>query len=54
MPQLNPDPWFFTLMASWTVFLTIVSTKVLTYVKPNEPAPTSTQDYKFGSWNWPW
>nr|BAK23164.1 ATPase subunit 8 [Leptocypris sp. CBM ZF 11419] len=54
MPQLNPDPWFFTLVLSWGVFLAIVPAKVLTFIQPNEPALMSTYSYKFGSWNWPW
>nr|YP_010360235.1 ATP synthase F0 subunit 8 [Opsarius caudiocellatus]UNQ32319.1 ATP synthase F0 subunit 8 [Opsarius caudiocellatus] len=54
MPQLNPDPWFFTLVLSWVVFLTIIPTKVLAYIQPNEPALMDADSHKFGSWNWPW
>nr|YP_010360222.1 ATP synthase F0 subunit 8 [Barilius barila]UNQ32306.1 ATP synthase F0 subunit 8 [Barilius barila]UVF28218.1 ATP synthase F0 subunit 8 [Barilius barila] len=54
MPQLNPDPWFFTLALSWVVFLTIVPTKVLAYIQPNEPTLMDADSHKFGSWNWPW
>nr|YP_004465323.1 ATP synthase F0 subunit 8 [Salmostoma bacalia]BAK22891.1 ATPase subunit 8 [Salmostoma bacalia] len=54
MPQLNPDPWFSTLMLSWVIFLTIIPTKVLAYVQPNELTSASTDSFGFNAWGWPW
>nr|BAK23138.1 ATPase subunit 8 [Luciosoma setigerum] len=54
MPQLNPDPWFLTLMLSWVVFLTVIPTKVLAYILPNEFILAAISNYKFNTWNWPW
>nr|ABC72238.1 ATPase subunit 8 [Lythrurus ardens]ABC72256.1 ATPase subunit 8 [Lythrurus snelsoni]ABC72240.1 ATPase subunit 8 [Lythrurus ardens]ABC72242.1 ATPase subunit 8 [Lythrurus ardens]ABC72244.1 ATPase subunit 8 [Lythrurus ardens] len=54
MPQLNPNPWFAILVFSWFIFLTIIPTKVLGHLTPNEPAPMSEEKHKADSWNWPW
>nr|YP_011003683.1 ATP synthase F0 subunit 8 [Neocentropogon trimaculatus]WPS66111.1 ATP synthase F0 subunit 8 [Neocentropogon trimaculatus] len=54
MPQLNPTPWFLILVASWLIFLTILPTKVMAHVYPNEPTLTSIEKSKGDSWSWPW
>nr|AAK71717.1 ATP synthase 8 [Enteromius anoplus] len=54
MPQLNPNPWFMILVFSWLIFLTIILTKTLNYILPNEPTQVSTEKHKTESWNWPW
>nr|ABY47930.1 ATPase 8 [Henicorhynchus lobatus]ABY47932.1 ATPase 8 [Henicorhynchus lobatus]ABY47934.1 ATPase 8 [Henicorhynchus lobatus]ABY47936.1 ATPase 8 [Henicorhynchus lobatus]ABY47938.1 ATPase 8 [Henicorhynchus lobatus] len=54
MPQLNPNPWFLILVFSWLTFLTIIPTKVLSHITPNEPAPMNIEEHKTDSWNWPW
>nr|YP_913657.1 ATP synthase F0 subunit 8 [Pseudohomaloptera leonardi]BAF41718.1 ATPase subunit 8 [Pseudohomaloptera leonardi] len=54
MPQLNPAPWFAILLFSWAIFLTIIPTKVMGHILPNEPTPVNTQMHKTEPWNWPW
>nr|QYK19558.1 ATP synthase F0 subunit 8 [Pelvicachromis pulcher] len=54
MPQLNPAPWFPTLIFSWFTFLTLVPPKVLAHIFPNEPAFQDTGKAKMNTWSWPW
>nr|QJS52764.1 ATP synthase F0 subunit 8 [Zenarchopterus buffonis] len=54
MPQLNPTPWFFILLMTWIVFLTIIPPKIMAHVFPNNPYIYSTKKTKTESWNWPW
>nr|AAM90368.1 ATP synthase 8 [Basileuterus lachrymosus]ADO22828.1 ATP synthase F0 subunit 8 [Basileuterus lachrymosus] len=54
MPQLNPNPWFFIMIASWLTFSLIIQPKLLSFVSMNPPsgkppiAPSTTP------WTWPW
>nr|AAQ05043.1 ATPase subunit 8 [Melospiza lincolnii]WDE79161.1 ATP synthase subunit 8 [Melospiza lincolnii]WDE79162.1 ATP synthase subunit 8 [Melospiza lincolnii]WDE79163.1 ATP synthase subunit 8 [Melospiza lincolnii]WDE79164.1 ATP synthase subunit 8 [Melospiza lincolnii] len=53
MPQLNPNPWFFIMIASWLTFSLIIQPKLLTFVTMNPPSnkpitPSTTP------WAWPW
>nr|YP_004347892.1 ATP synthase F0 subunit 8 [Leiodon cutcutia]BAK09877.1 ATPase subunit 8 [Leiodon cutcutia]BCM23403.1 ATP synthase F0 subunit 8 [Leiodon cutcutia] len=54
MPQLNPAPWFSTMLFSWFVFLTFFLPKVVTHIFPNDPATQNTQAFKAGPWTWLW
>nr|QWX20938.1 ATP subunit 8 [Apogonichthyoides taeniatus] len=54
MPQLNPAPWFMTLVFTWLVFLTIIPPKILAHNFPNDPTPQAAQKPKTGSWGWTW
>nr|YP_009674069.1 ATP synthase F0 subunit 8 [Uranoscopus cognatus]QDC33614.1 ATP synthase F0 subunit 8 [Uranoscopus cognatus]QDC33627.1 ATP synthase F0 subunit 8 [Uranoscopus cognatus] len=54
MPQLNPSPWFSTLVLSWVVFLVIIPPKILAHAFPNKPAPKNTNETSTFNWNWPW
>nr|YP_009348635.1 ATPase subunit 8 [Dionda episcopa]BAW88032.1 ATPase subunit 8 [Dionda episcopa] len=54
MPQLNPNPWFAILVFSWLIFLTIIPTKVLGHLTPNEPTTMDEEKHKTDSWSWPW
>nr|YP_010385262.1 ATP synthase F0 subunit 8 [Triplophysa zhenfengensis]UPM51963.1 ATP synthase F0 subunit 8 [Triplophysa zhenfengensis]WVH39873.1 ATP synthase F0 subunit 8 [Triplophysa zhenfengensis] len=54
MPQLNPAPWFAILVFSWLVFLTIIPTKTMSHMSPNEPAPLGPEKHKTEPWDWPW
>nr|QOL11707.1 ATP synthase F0 subunit 8 [Rhodeus ocellatus]QOQ84840.1 ATP synthase F0 subunit 8 [Acheilognathus chankaensis]BBC54785.1 ATPase subunit-8 [Acheilognathus chankaensis] len=54
MPQLNPNPWFAILVFSWLIFLTIIPTKILSHVTPNELTPVSAEEHKTEPWDWPW
>nr|YP_010956683.1 ATP synthase F0 subunit 8 [Citharichthys cornutus]WMY89776.1 ATP synthase F0 subunit 8 [Citharichthys cornutus] len=54
MPQLNPAPWFAILTFTWLVFLTIIPTKIMAHLYPNEPTPPNLEKTKTQSWNWQW
>nr|AYN73558.1 ATP synthase F0 subunit 8 [Nyctyornis amictus] len=56
MPQLNPNPWFLTMLLSWFVLSFIFQPKLLTFISPNQPQPTSKTltSAKPPSWSWPW
>nr|YP_010354988.1 ATP synthase F0 subunit 8 [Devario shanensis]YP_010488801.1 ATP synthase F0 subunit 8 [Devario interruptus]UDN38783.1 ATP synthase F0 subunit 8 [Devario interruptus]UOG84836.1 ATP synthase F0 subunit 8 [Devario shanensis] len=54
MPQLNPNPWFAILVFSWIIFLTIIPTKIMNHIQPNDPTLISSKEYKNNSWTWPW
>uniref|UniRef100_UPI0030FE9CC6 ATP synthase F0 subunit 8 n=1 Tax=Astroscopus sexspinosus TaxID=3127373 RepID=UPI0030FE9CC6 len=54
MPQLNPTPWFATLLFSWFVLLTIIPPKVLTHVFPNKLTPGDKKTTQVHNWNWTW
>nr|YP_009473713.1 ATP synthase F0 subunit 8 [Acheilognathus omeiensis]AVK39436.1 ATP synthase F0 subunit 8 [Acheilognathus omeiensis] len=54
MPQLNPSPWFAILVFSWIIFLTIIPTKILSHVAPNELTPVNEEKHKTEPWDWPW
>nr|YP_009355511.1 ATP synthase F0 subunit 8 [Uranoscopus japonicus]BAX03816.1 ATPase subunit 8 [Uranoscopus japonicus]BBU26115.1 ATPase subunit 8 [Uranoscopus japonicus] len=54
MPQLNPSPWFYILVTSWMIFLTIIPPKLLTHAFPNKPAPKTPKERSVFNWNWPW
>nr|YP_010957138.1 ATP synthase F0 subunit 8 [Citharichthys stigmaeus]WMY90426.1 ATP synthase F0 subunit 8 [Citharichthys stigmaeus] len=54
MPQLNPAPWFAVLAFSWLVLLTIVPTKVMAHIYPNEPTPQDVEKTASQIWTWPW
>nr|YP_913254.1 ATP synthase F0 subunit 8 [Rhodeus ocellatus kurumeus]BAF41315.1 ATPase subunit 8 [Rhodeus ocellatus kurumeus] len=54
MPQLNPSPWFAILVFLWLIFLTIIPTKILSHVTPNELTPVNAEEHKTEPWDWPW
>nr|NP_818869.1 ATP synthase F0 subunit 8 [Corydoras rabauti]YP_009861046.1 ATP synthase F0 subunit 8 [Corydoras sterbai]YP_009868905.1 ATP synthase F0 subunit 8 [Corydoras trilineatus]YP_010705395.1 ATP synthase F0 subunit 8 [Corydoras cruziensis]YP_010833205.1 ATP synthase F0 subunit 8 [Corydoras julii]QGW14837.1 ATP synthase F0 subunit 8 [Brochis multiradiatus]QKI32074.1 ATP synthase F0 subunit 8 [Corydoras sterbai]QKJ80175.1 ATP synthase F0 subunit 8 [Corydoras trilineatus]WCQ82896.1 ATP synthase F0 len=54
MPQLNPAPWFFILVFTWLIFLTIIPYKILNHTFTNDMNPISTESLKTDTWNWPW
>nr|BBA12801.1 ATPase subunit 8 [Kraemeria cunicularia] len=54
MPQLNPAPWFYILVFSWLVILTLVIPKVNAHLSTNSPHPQSTKIPKTTPWAWPW
>nr|YP_008144938.1 ATP synthase F0 subunit 8 [Eleutheronema tetradactylum]AGO20433.1 ATPase subunit 8 [Eleutheronema tetradactylum]AMZ79610.1 ATP synthase F0 subunit 8 [Eleutheronema tetradactylum] len=54
MPQLNPAPWLYILIASWVILLTVVFPKTLNYTLPNEPTLQSVDKEKQDSWLWSW
>nr|YP_009025026.1 ATP synthase F0 subunit 8 [Pseudaesopia japonica]AHN95308.1 ATP synthase F0 subunit 8 [Pseudaesopia japonica]AID59867.1 ATP synthase F0 subunit 8 [Pseudaesopia japonica] len=55
MPQLNPAPWFFTMVFSWVVLLSLLPSKFLSLLFPNEltqPIQKKTNT-TFSNWLWP-
>nr|ADW93342.1 ATPase 8 [Brachymeles boulengeri boulengeri] len=54
MPQLNPSPWFFILLLSWTILLLIFKTKTLMSTPHNNPTLTDLTTTHMTPWNWPW
>nr|AGG37377.1 ATP synthase 8 [Tor putitora] len=54
MPQLTQALTSTILMFSWLIFLTIIPTKILNHISPNEPTPVSAEKHKTESWDWPW
>nr|YP_011003565.1 ATP synthase F1 subunit 8 [Myripristis kuntee]YP_011003591.1 ATP synthase F1 subunit 8 [Myripristis violacea]WPS65954.1 ATP synthase F1 subunit 8 [Myripristis kuntee]WPS65980.1 ATP synthase F1 subunit 8 [Myripristis violacea] len=54
MPQLDPAPWFMTLVFSWAVFLVVIPPKVTAHVFPNEPSTRTTETLEHKPWHWPW
>nr|QUJ18203.1 ATP synthase protein 8 [Pholidichthys leucotaenia] len=54
MPQLNPAPWFTTMIFSWSIFLVLVPMKILTYNFPNNLNPQTTKPRHTKPWSWPW
>nr|YP_980182.1 ATP synthase F0 subunit 8 [Coleonyx variegatus]BAF43970.1 ATPase subunit 8 [Coleonyx variegatus] len=52
MPQLNPGPWYLTMVAAWTIIL--LSTPTLMKIKtPHQPKLTKNGAQK-PTWTWPW
>nr|ABG37763.1 ATP synthase subunit 8 [Pelecanus conspicillatus] len=54
MPQLNPSPWFLTMLASWLIFLLIIQPKLLSFTTTNPPLNKPSMAPKTTSWTWPW
>nr|YP_010235102.1 ATP synthase F0 subunit 8 [Treron curvirostra]QTC30674.1 ATP synthase F0 subunit 8 [Treron curvirostra] len=54
MPQLNPSPWFFTLLLSWLVFSLIIQPKLLSFTPTNPPSNKLLLTTKTTPWTWPW
>nr|YP_009231533.1 ATP synthase F0 subunit 8 [Plestiodon chinensis]ALY11249.1 ATP synthase F0 subunit 8 [Plestiodon chinensis] len=54
MPQLNPAPWFLTLLLAWTLILLIFKTKILSSASYSTPTPKDPSTHHTTPWNWPW
>nr|UDN39091.1 ATP synthase subunit 8 [Hyphessobrycon roseus] len=54
MPQLILNPWFFILVTSWLIFLTIIPSKVMNFYFNNEPETASALKPKTHTWDWTW
>nr|YP_009991665.1 ATP synthase F0 subunit 8 [Crotophaga sulcirostris]QNN84487.1 ATP synthase F0 subunit 8 [Crotophaga sulcirostris] len=54
MPQLNPSPWFFTMLTTWLTFLLLIQPKLLSFTSTNSPINKSLKHTKIPSWTWPW
>nr|AFI98305.1 ATPase subunit 8 [Ploceus cucullatus] len=54
MPQLNPSPWFFIMLASWLTFSFVIQPKLLTFVTMNPPSSKTPTAPNTTPWTWPW
>nr|YP_009145076.1 ATP synthase F0 subunit 8 [Phaethon lepturus]AKJ85748.1 ATP synthase F0 subunit 8 [Phaethon lepturus]QOD97397.1 ATP synthase F0 subunit 8 [Phaethon lepturus] len=54
MPQLNPNPWFLIMLASWLTFLLMMQPKLLSLTSTNPPSTKTNPTNKTTSWTWPW
>nr|AAK71712.1 ATP synthase 8 [Astyanax mexicanus] len=54
MPQLMTSPWFYTLVASWMIFLSIIPPKIMKHYFNNEPEMASEHNLKTSAWDWVW
>nr|BCO16598.1 ATPase subunit 8 [Goniurosaurus splendens] len=53
MPQLNPAPWFMTLLVTWLILLMMIKPTMMHTQHPNEPMSNKPCDMSF-TWFWPW
>nr|AIG20773.1 ATP synthase subunit 8 [Doricha eliza] len=53
MPQLNPNPWLFIMIASWLTFSLIIQPKLLSFTPTNTPSEKASTNTKTPSWSWP-
>nr|YP_010884446.1 ATP synthase F0 subunit 8 [Goniurosaurus varius]WIW75858.1 ATP synthase F0 subunit 8 [Goniurosaurus varius] len=53
MPQLNPAPWFTTLLLTWTILLLLLKPKLMQTKYPETPKPWKMH-FKDWTWAWPW
>nr|QOD97821.1 ATP synthase F0 subunit 8 [Alopecoenas beccarii] len=53
MPQLNPHPWFLTMLLSWLTYSLIIQPKLLSFTPTNSPS-NKTLTVKTTPWSWPW
>nr|YP_009536848.1 ATP synthase F0 subunit 8 [Falco amurensis]ARJ60455.1 ATP synthase F0 subunit 8 [Falco amurensis] len=54
MPQLNPNPWFLTMLITWTIFSLIIQPKLLPFTPINHPMNKTNIPNKSTPWTWPW
>nr|YP_009353696.1 ATP synthase F0 subunit 8 [Glaucidium cuculoides]AQY15766.1 ATP synthase F0 subunit 8 [Glaucidium cuculoides] len=54
MPQLNPSPWLYTMLASWLVLSTMIQPKILSFTPTTPPPHKTTSTTSTTPWTWPW
>nr|YP_009948029.1 ATP synthase F0 subunit 8 [Acanthorhynchus tenuirostris]QOH97197.1 ATP synthase F0 subunit 8 [Acanthorhynchus tenuirostris] len=54
MPQLNPNPWFLTMLATWLAYSLIIQPKILAFTTANPPANKKLTTPDTTPWTWPW
>nr|WNH20325.1 ATP synthase F0 subunit 8 [Asterorhombus filifer] len=54
MPQLNPAPWFATLLFSWLILLALVLPKILSFTIPADTLPQRSASMVKPTWTWKW
>nr|BBD20477.1 ATP synthase F0 subunit 8 [Cyrtodactylus thirakhupti] len=53
MPQLNPTPWFMTLITTW-IIITILLKLTLTTMGPTQQPHTAPHPNLAPHWSWTW
>nr|YP_003002168.1 ATP synthase F0 subunit 8 [Hemidactylus frenatus]ACS37287.1 ATP synthase F0 subunit 8 [Hemidactylus frenatus] len=53
MPQLNPAPWFLTLLTTWLIMLLLLK-PTLTLMTPMKPPTMLRQSCTTRHWDWTW
>nr|AGN71450.1 ATP synthase F0 subunit 8 [Phyllomedusa tomopterna] len=53
MPQLDPSPWFYILLLSWTFIILLSPIKLSKFIHLNNPAVESHKNTT-KTWFWPW
>nr|YP_009175555.1 ATP synthase F0 subunit 8 [Otus scops]YP_009573012.1 ATP synthase F0 subunit 8 [Otus sunia]ATN41084.1 ATP synthase F0 subunit 8 [Glaucidium brodiei]ALH07265.1 ATP synthase F0 subunit 8 [Otus scops]ARV78444.1 ATP synthase F0 subunit 8 [Otus scops]QBF43952.1 ATP synthase F0 subunit 8 [Otus sunia]QLI52317.1 ATP synthase F0 subunit 8 [Otus sunia] len=54
MPQLNPNPWLFTMLIAWLTLSMILQPKLLSFITTNLPTHKTQTAIKTTPWTWPW
>nr|AUR26866.1 ATP synthase F0 subunit 8 [Manorina melanocephala] len=54
MPQLNPNPWFLTMLISWLTYSLIIQPKILAFTTTNPPSNKMSPTPNTTPWTWPW
>nr|QJX58550.1 ATP synthase F0 subunit 8 [Ailuroedus jobiensis] len=54
MPQLNPGPWLFIMLASWLTYTLLIQPKILSFVSTNPPSNKTPTIKNTTPWDWPW
>nr|QHI42637.1 ATP synthase F0 subunit 8 [Athene noctua] len=54
MPQLNPNPWFTTMLISWLVLSMVIQPKLLSFPLTPLPSRKPTPPADTTPWTWPW
>nr|YP_025979.1 ATP synthase F0 subunit 8 [Anseranas semipalmata]AAP47784.1 ATP synthase subunit 8 [Anseranas semipalmata]QNN84357.1 ATP synthase F0 subunit 8 [Anseranas semipalmata] len=54
MPQLNPNPWFSTMIMTWLIFSLLIQPKLLSFMPTNPPLNKPHTPTKTTPWSWPW
>nr|AYN73584.1 ATP synthase F0 subunit 8 [Phoeniculus purpureus] len=53
MPQLNPSPWFSTMLLSWLTLTLVMQPKLLSFT-PTPVPQSKAMHTKTTPWAWPW
>nr|YP_514595.1 ATP synthase F0 subunit 8 [Menura novaehollandiae]USH58142.1 ATP synthase F0 subunit 8 [Menura alberti]AAS17738.1 ATP synthase subunit 8 [Menura novaehollandiae]QOD95631.1 ATP synthase F0 subunit 8 [Menura novaehollandiae]USH58155.1 ATP synthase F0 subunit 8 [Menura novaehollandiae]USH58194.1 ATP synthase F0 subunit 8 [Menura alberti] len=54
MPQLNPNPWLFTMLITWATYSLLIQPKLLSFTSTNPPTNKLYQATDTTPWTWPW
>nr|APO20610.1 ATP synthase subunit 8 [Ninox jacquinoti] len=54
MPQLNPGPWFTTMLISWLVLSMLIQPKLLSFTTTASPSYKTNSHTHTTPWTWPW